>query len=262
MMIAIVAASVQTATFAVGMRDPRGASVSRAAIHMGGFAPSKAAKAAPAEPERYELPVGTQVCAAWVSRSSESWSTAQLPPRTSCFAVATQNSQNGHPRSQFMGAWRIDPQICDDIVRVFEANPQVQTKGMISMKGGGAPVIDKSVKDSLEMSFAPNDARPEWKAYLGALGKVTSVDPPRSWLVVMWASTFKPVACFARLYQVMGDYCKVYPMAAAYGVFGLMSRTNFQCATPQLAATYLARQLATQLTATYLARQLATQLAA
>jgi len=161
-MIAIVAASVQTATFAVGMRDPRGASVSRAAIHMGGFAPSKAAKAAPAEPERYELPAGTQ----------------------------------------FMGAWRIDPQICDDIVRVFEANPQVQTKGMISMKGGGAPVIDKSVKDSLEMSFAPNDARPEWKAYLGALGKV------------------------------MGDYCKVYPMAAAYGVFGLMSRTNFQYYPP------------------------------
>ena len=75
-----------------------------------------------------------------------------------------------------MGGWRIDPQICDDIVRVFEANPQVQTKGMISMKGGGAPVIDKSVKDSIEMSFAPNDARPEWKAYLGALSKVTGGD--------------------------------------------------------------------------------------
>lgn len=71
-----------------------------------------------------------------------------------------------------MGGWVINPQVCDNIVRVFEASPEAQTRGMISMRGGSTPVVDKSVKDSLEMSFAPNDPRPEWKAYLGALGGV------------------------------------------------------------------------------------------
>lgn len=96
--------------------------------------PSNAVSAAPAEPERYELPPGTQ----------------------------------------FMGGWMIQPQICDALVRVFEESPQAQTRGVISMRGGDAPVVDKNVKDSIEMSFAPNDPRPEWKEYLAALGGVVA----------------------------------------------------------------------------------------
>lgn len=101
-----------------------------------------------------------------------------------------------------MGGWIIDPQICDGLVSVFEDSPEMQTQGMISMQGGSAPVVDKSVKDSLEMSFAPNDLRAEWKAYLSALG------------------------------GVMGAYVQEYPYAGAYGTFGLVSRTNFQYYPP------------------------------
>jgi len=101
-----------------------------------------------------------------------------------------------------MGGWLIDPQVCDSIVKVFEASPDAQTRGMISMAGGGAPVVEKSVKDSVEMSFAPNDPRPEWKAYLAAVG------------------------------GVMGAYLDEYPYAGAYGKFGLVSRTNFQYYPP------------------------------
>ena len=66
------------------------------------------------------------------------------------------------------------------------------------MAGGNVPVVNKDVKDSVEMSFAPNDPRPEWRAYLAALN------------------------------GVFGEYVKEYPMAGAYGVFGLRDRTNFQ----------------------------------
>jgi len=104
--------------------------------------------------------------------------------------------------AMFMGGWKMSPQICDDIVSVFESSPDRQMKGMISMKGGDQPVVDKSVKDSIEMSFAPNDPRPEWKAYLASLG------------------------------AVMGAYLEEYPMAGAYGKFGLVSRTNFQYYPP------------------------------
>ena len=70
------------------------------------------------------------------------------------------------------------------------------------MAGGNVPVVNKDVKDSVEMSFAPNDPRPEWRAYLAALN------------------------------GVFGEYVKEYPMAGAYGVFGLRDRTNFQYYPP------------------------------
>ena len=40
------------------------------------------------------------------------------------------------------------------------------------MKGGGAPKVDKEIKDSVELSFAPNDASPAWNKYLASLQKV------------------------------------------------------------------------------------------
>jgi len=104
--------------------------------------------------------------------------------------------------SQFMGGWRIDPAICDGLVRVFDSKPEEQLRGQISMEGGAQPVVNKDVKDSVEMSFAPNDPSPEWRAYQAALN------------------------------GVMGEYIKRYPMAGAYGKFGLVSRTNFQYYPP------------------------------
>ncbi|KAL1527594.1 hypothetical protein AB1Y20_008981 [Prymnesium parvum] len=129
--------------------------------------------------------------------------TDSLPQRATPPSPAAEATRYELPAgTQFMGGWLIPPQICDDLVSVFESSPSAQTRGMISMRGGDAPVVDKSVKDSVEMSFAPNDPRPEWKAYLGALGRV------------------------------MASYVEEYPMAGAYGQFGLISRTNFQYYPP------------------------------
>jgi len=105
--------------------------------------------------------------------------------------------------AMFMGAWRmLDDSICDDLIHCFENNPRGQLRGMISMKGGSEPVVNKDIKDSLEMSFAPNDPHPAWQKYL------------------------------ATLKQVMAKYLEEYPMAGAYGPFGLVSRSNFQYYPP------------------------------
>ena len=102
----------------------------------------------------------------------------------------------------FMGGWLIDPSICDDLVACFESSPAEQTRGMVSMKGGSSAVVNTEVKDSMEMNFAPNDKRPAWRRYVTALQ------------------------------GVMGAYMEEYPMAGAYGVFSLTSRTNFQYYPP------------------------------
>ena len=102
----------------------------------------------------------------------------------------------------FMGGWLIDPSICDDLVACFETSPSEQTRGMVSMKGGSSAVVNTDVKDSIEMNFAPNDKRPAWRRYVSALQ------------------------------GVMGAYMEEYPMAGAYGVFSLTSRTNFQYYPP------------------------------
>ena len=123
-------------------------------------------------------------------------------------------SSPGEPRRyelprviQFISSWLIDPQICDDMVRVFDTNPQARRNGRVykrnaSLPGGNTLVLDKSVKDSVEMSFDPNDPRPEWQAYIGALT------------------------------DIINAYCEEYPQAAAYGVFGLLSRANLQYYPP------------------------------
>lgn len=89
-----------------------------------------------------------------------------------------------------------DEGIADGVMSLFDAS--LPTRGMISKDGGGAPVVDTNVKDSLEISVGPNDPRPEWRAYMRAL-----------------------TACFKA-------YLDDYPYAAAYGKFGLVSRTNVQ----------------------------------
>ncbi|KAJ8613252.1 hypothetical protein CTAYLR_004524 [Chrysophaeum taylorii] len=103
--------------------------------------------------------------------------------------------QSGLP--QFMGAYLIkDPSIPDGIMKLFDETPQV--RGMVSAQGGGEPIVDLRVKDSLEMSVAPNDSRREWRRYVQALN------------------------------ECMGHYVNTYPYAGAYGKFGLVSRTNVQ----------------------------------
>ena len=69
----------------------------------------------------------------------------------------------------FLKGWKIvDPSICDDLVSFYQQRKALGStlKGQISMKGGGMPVINKDIKDSEEISFAPNDQSPEFRRYL------------------------------------------------------------------------------------------------
>lgn len=103
--------------------------------------------------------------------------------------------------SQFMGGWLMDdPSVCDELLAVFEERRAAGSTltGQVSMKGGVMPEVNKAVKDSEEISFAPNDASPAWRAYLKALQ------------------------------AAMTAYVGEYPMCGAYGTFGLVSRTNLQ----------------------------------
>jgi hypothetical protein len=103
--------------------------------------------------------------------------------------------------SQFMGGWIMEnPSVCDDLLAVFEERRAAGSTltGQVSMKGGLVPEVNKDVKDSEEMSFAPNDSSPAWRAYLQALQ------------------------------AAMTAYVGEYPMCGAYGTFGLVSRTNLQ----------------------------------
>jgi len=105
--------------------------------------------------------------------------------------------------SQFMGGWIIqDESVVDDLIAVFNSNPDKQLHGMVSMQGGATPVINKEVKESREMSFGPKDTNPAWQRYLRGLG------------------------------AVMAAYVETYPMCGAYGKWGLTSRSNFQYYPP------------------------------
>ena len=102
---------------------------------------------------------------------------------------------------QFTGAFLIeDASVSDDLVKEFHERPQL--RGMVSNAGGGAPVVDTSVKDSLEMSFPANDPSVAWRRYL--LG----------------------------LKAAMGLYLEDYPYAGAYGAFSITGRTNVQLYPP------------------------------
>jgi len=90
-----------------------------------------------------------------------------------------------------------DMSVCDDLVDVFEANQASHRPGVVGRDGGA--VVDPSRKESMEMSFMPNDPRPAWRRYRAALQ------------------------------QVMPKYVEKYPYAANYvGPWGLSSATNFQ----------------------------------
>jgi hypothetical protein len=90
-----------------------------------------------------------------------------------------------------------DESVCDDLVALWEANPSSHKPGVVGRDG--KPVVDPTRKESMEMSFMPNDPRPEWQRYLAALQQVTR------------------------------RYVEKYPYAANHvGQWGLSSATNFQ----------------------------------
>jgi len=105
--------------------------------------------------------------------------------------------------TMFMGGFVIkDESIIDNLVESFKSRPEKHLQGMISMKGGQAPKVDKDIKDSYELSFGPREQDPAWQRYLAALG------------------------------SAMRGYVEEYPMSGAYGTFGLVSRSNFQLYPP------------------------------
>ena len=150
----------------------------------GGFAatkPKKKAKKAPKAPKPLEpLPPGLD----------------GVPP-VSRFEVL--NADGIAP--QFTGAFLIeDESVADDLVKEFHGRPQL--RGMVSNAANGEPVVDTSVKDSLEMSFPANDPSVAWRRYLLSLK------------------------------AAMGLYLEDYPYAGAYGAFSITGRTNVQLYPP------------------------------
>ena len=150
----------------------------------GGFAatkPKKKAKKAPKAPKPLEpLPPGLD----------------GVPP-VSRFEVL--NADGIKP--QFAGAFLIeDESVADDLVKEFHERPQL--RGMVSNAANGEPVVDTSVKDSLEMSFPANDPSIAWRRYLLSLK------------------------------AAMGLYLEDYPYAGAYGAFSITGRTNVQLYPP------------------------------
>jgi hypothetical protein len=102
----------------------------------------------------------------------------------------------------FMGAFTIeDPSVCDDLVALCESDPKKLNKGLVGRDGKA--IVDKNSKDSLEMSFQPNDPRMEWRRYVTALQQITH------------------------------KYVEKYPYAAnTIGPWGLSSPTNYQYYPP------------------------------
>ena len=107
----------------------------------------------------------------------------------------------GEAAPQFVGSFMMtDEDVIDGVVELFHERPQL--RGQVSSAASGTPVVDTSVKDSLEMSVAPNDPSVAWRRYLVALK-----------------------AC-------VGLYVEDYPYAGAYGPWSLTSRTNIQLYPP------------------------------
>ena len=62
---------------------------------------------------------------------------APLPPPGAPSAVekATLPEPEEGGNSMFMGGWTIDPAICDGLIRCFDASPESQLRGQVSMAG-------------------------------------------------------------------------------------------------------------------------------
>lgn len=104
--------------------------------------------------------------------------------------------------TMFMGAFMIkDESVCDGLIAAFNDEPSKQRKGVVGGKGG-RPTVDKAVKDSMEMTFQPNDSRMAWRRYVTALQGCTKL------------------------------YVEDYPYAAQVSAWGMSSPANFQYYPP------------------------------
>jgi len=129
--------------------------------------------------------------------------TEPLQTTSEVFRISEAELPSGEGiNTMFMGAFTIeDPSVCDDLVALCESDPKKLNKGLVGRDGKA--IVDPNSKESLEMSFQPNDPRMEWRRYVTALQQVTH------------------------------KYVEKYPYAAnTIGPWGLSSPTNYQYYPP------------------------------
>ncbi|CAM9550337.1 unnamed protein product [Phaeothamnion confervicola] len=102
----------------------------------------------------------------------------------------------------FIGAWFMDsPSVCDDLVRLFRESP-ARYPGEIVDYAGKAGVIDKAVKDSVEIMFEPNSSVPEFRRYI------------------------------VELLKCVKAYTELFPYCDAYAPWHIIQKTNLQFYPP------------------------------
>ena len=69
------------------------------------------------------------------------------------------------PYESFIAGWYIDPQICDDLIDLFNDNKKHHNVGV----SGGPYNVQKNVKDSIDLGLHPDWDEPRFVAYKNAL---------------------------------------------------------------------------------------------
>lgn len=102
----------------------------------------------------------------------------------------------------FIGAWFIDaPSVCDDLVRYFHESGS-GCAGEIVDYTGKTGVIDKSIKDSVEIAFEPDSQVPAFRRYV------------------------------AELLKCVTAYTALFPYCDAYAPWHIIQKTNLQYYPP------------------------------
>ena len=65
------------------------------------------------------------------------------------------------PYESFIAGWYIDPQICDDLIEIFNDNKEHQIVGV----SGGPYTVQKNVKDAVDLGLHPDYKEPRFVAY-------------------------------------------------------------------------------------------------
>lgn len=76
------------------------------------------------------------------------------------------------PKNTLMGAWFMDEEICDNIIKSFIDNKSRAKEGVAFDGQKNSEITDKSVKDSLDLCFDPNIYLHPFGDYLDELSKV------------------------------------------------------------------------------------------
>ncbi len=75
------------------------------------------------------------------------------------------------PLESFIGAWYIDPKICDGLINVFNNNTDRHNTGVI----GGPYNVDKNNKDSVDLGLHPDYTDPAFMEYKKSLKDCTKL---------------------------------------------------------------------------------------